>query len=137
MVQKEIADRLLAGTHCKEYGILSVLAGSHAKIIRLFNVKRNNFYPVPKVDSSIIKMEMVENIDDISDYAIFQKIVRGCFNTRRKMLQNSLKRYLSAGIINKIKSVPLTVRPEELSIQDFKNLANETARLTENNHNNN
>ena len=74
-------------------------------------------------------MEMLENINDIDNYAIFNKIVHVCFNTRRKMLQNSLKRFLSADIINQIKSVPLTARPEELTIQDFKNLTNETLRI--------
>jgi 16S rRNA (adenine1518-N6/adenine1519-N6)-dimethyltransferase len=125
MVQKEIADRLLAHICCKEYGILSILVGYHARILNLFNVKRENFYPEPKVDSTVIKMEMYKARNSISDYPLFNRIVHVCFNTRRKMIQNSLKRLLPPDAIVKIKTVPLTARPEELSIQNFIALTNE------------
>ena len=125
MVQKEIAGRLLANTRSKAYGILSILIGCHAKISKLFHVSRNNFFPVPKVDSTVIRMEMNKDRNGIINYQLFQKIIHSCFNTRRKIMHNSLKKILPVEFITCIKSVPLTARPEELTIQDFKNLTNE------------
>jgi 16S rRNA (adenine1518-N6/adenine1519-N6)-dimethyltransferase len=129
MVQKEIAERLLADTCCKAYGILTVLAGYHAKIRKLFDVKRAYFYPQPQVDSTVIKMEMGPGKHSVSDYHLFRSIVHLCFNTRRKMMQNSLKKILSKDEMNKIKSVPLTARPEELSLQHFLALTDEIAGI--------
>lgn len=129
MVQKEVAKRILAKTNCKDYGIFSVMIQSKADVRLLFDVKRNNFYPVPNVDSSVIRLDFRQKADDIIDYKLFSKIVHECFKTRRKMLHNSLKRIVKENYIERIESVPLSVRPEELSIKDFKNLSNELYRI--------
>jgi 16S rRNA (adenine1518-N6/adenine1519-N6)-dimethyltransferase len=125
MVQKEIADRLTAAPRSKEYGILTVLIGSKATIRRIRNVSRKNFFPKPKVDSTVLELIFKHKIEDVSDETLFRQIVRQSFNTRRKMLHNSLKRILNTDILDQITSVPLTARPEELTIADFKKLANE------------
>ena len=91
--------------------------------------KRKNFYPVPNVESAVIRLDLRQRTDDIIDYKFFSKIVHECFKTRRKMLHNSLKRIVNENQIERIESVPLSVRPEVLSIQDFKNLSNELSRM--------
>jgi 16S rRNA (adenine1518-N6/adenine1519-N6)-dimethyltransferase len=130
MVQKEIADRLTASPRNKEYGILTVLIGSKTEIYPMFNVSSKNFFPKPKVDSTVLKLLFKEKNEDVFDEDLFRLIIRQSFNTRRKMLHNSLKRILNSDILNKISSIPLTARPEELTIADFKKLANEVHQMT-------
>jgi 16S rRNA (adenine1518-N6/adenine1519-N6)-dimethyltransferase len=129
MVQKEVANRISAKTNCKDYGIFSIMIQSKADVKLLFDVERNNFYPVPNVDSAVIRLDFSQKTNDIIDYNFFSKIVHECFKTRRKMLHNSLKRIINENQIARIESVPLSLRPEELSIQDFKNLSNELSRM--------
>jgi 16S rRNA (adenine1518-N6/adenine1519-N6)-dimethyltransferase len=124
MVQKEVADRLLAETRTKEYGILSVFIQSLSEVKRLFDITRDNFYPVPKVDSSVISIDLKSDNEGIEDYQLFKKIVKTSFQSRRKMLRNSLKKILNAWGIDNINSISLEVRPEELSAEQFKILSN-------------
>ena len=130
MVQKEIADRLTAVPGTKAYGILTVLLGSKTEIQRLFTVSRKNFLPRPKVDSAVIRLTFNEHIEGIVNEELFRQIVRHTFNTRRKMLHNSLKKFLNSDILETITSVRMTARPEELNIEAFKRLSNEIAQKT-------
>jgi 16S rRNA (adenine1518-N6/adenine1519-N6)-dimethyltransferase len=125
MLQKEVANRLVAATKTKDYGILSIFVGLHCKIRRLFDVNRENFYPIPNVDSAVVCLDfdIVENIN--CDYDLFKKIVKTGFNSRRKKLRNSLKKLLISYDINYVSSISLDKRPEELTIEDFKILTNE------------
>jgi 16S rRNA (adenine1518-N6/adenine1519-N6)-dimethyltransferase len=125
MVQKEVANRLIAKTKTKDYGILTIFVGYHSNIQRLFDVTRENFYPIPNVDSSVVCLDfkVIENKN--FDYSLFKKIVKTGFNTRRKMLRNSLQKMLNSNDIKNLSSISLDKRPEELSIEDFKLLTNE------------
>ncbi len=125
MVQKEVASRLVAETKTKDYGILTIFVGFHSKVQRLFNVNRENFYPVPNVDSSVVCLDFDILQNKTFDYRLFKKIVRTGFTSRRKMLRNSLKKLLILSDIDEISSISLDRRPEELSIEDFKILTNE------------
>ncbi|MCK4754161.1 MAG: ribosomal RNA small subunit methyltransferase A [Calditrichia bacterium] len=125
MVQKEVANRLVAETKTKDYGILTIFVSFHSKVQRLFNVDRENFYPVPNVDSSVVYLDFDILQNKTFDYRLFKKIVRTGFNSRRKMLRNSLKKLLILNEIDEISSILLDRRPEELSIEDFKILTNE------------
>jgi 16S rRNA (adenine1518-N6/adenine1519-N6)-dimethyltransferase len=125
MVQKEVASRLVAETKTKDYGILTIFVGFHSKVQRLFNVNRENFYPVPSVDSSVVCLDFDILQNKNFDYRLFKKIVRTGFASRRKMLRNSLKKLLILSDIDEISSISLDRRPEELSIEDFKILTNE------------
>lgn len=129
MIQKEVAERLIAEKDSKEYGILSILVNAQAKVEKLFVVKRNNFFPQPKVDSMVIRLEFFKEGSDIENYDLFKKIVKSCFNNRRKMLKNSLRKLLDKQKLKEIKSVSLNLRPENLSIAEFLNLSNEIAQF--------
>jgi 16S rRNA (adenine1518-N6/adenine1519-N6)-dimethyltransferase len=130
MVQKEIAERLTASPKTKAYGILTVMLGSKTRIQPLFNISRKNFFPMPKVDSTVIKLDFQEKIDGVNDENLFRTIVRQTFNTRRKILHNSLKKIVNSDILAKLSSVSLSARPEELTIAEFKRLSNEIHHLT-------
>ncbi len=129
MVQKEVAKRIVAKPSSKDYGIPSVFSQTYADVEYLFDVKPGNFFPVPAVDSAVFRLKFFNEIKDINNINLFRKIVRSTFNTRRKMLRNSLSRTFDKSAVYSLTSVNLSRRPEELSIQDFKNVANELENL--------
>jgi 16S rRNA (adenine1518-N6/adenine1519-N6)-dimethyltransferase len=129
MVQQEVAERLLAVPHSREYGIPTVLFGFYAQIVRLFKISRQNFFPVPKVDSTVLLFNFRERNHDIPDHNLFTQVVRQCFQMRRKIIQNNLRKFLKEEWVKKIKSVPLTVRAEDLSVADYVKLTNEIYSL--------
>lgn len=125
MMQKEVAQRLTASPGNKDYGILSVISQTYSKVEYLFEVKRGNFYPVPKVDSAVLRLSFYETIQDIDDEAFYRRLVRLVFNQRRKMLRNSLSRIFEKSIVYSLTPHYLNRRPEELTVEEFKSLVNE------------
>ena len=130
MTQKEVAVRLAAAPGSKDYGILSVITQTFALTRYLFEVKRGNFFPRPNVDSAVGQLDFYPQVEGLDDERLFRKVVRHCFNFRRKMLRNSLSRIFDKSVVYSLNSVDMDLRPEQLSVQDFKNLANELNRLT-------
>lgn len=90
MMQKEVAERLVAEASSKEYGILSVQTQLFSTPEILFDVHPHSFNPPPKVMSSVIKLHFDKPDLPVSDDMI-KKVVRTAFNQRRKKLSNSLK----------------------------------------------
>ena len=125
MAQKEVARRIAARPSTKDYGILAVLCQTYARTEYLFEVKPGNFFPAPAVDSAVFRLTFYPQVRDLQDEAFFRRLVRGVFNTRRKMLRNSLGRIYDKSIVYSLESVSLDRRPEELTVQEFKLLANE------------
>jgi 16S rRNA (adenine1518-N6/adenine1519-N6)-dimethyltransferase len=96
MLQREVGERLVAPPSCKEYGILSVFCRLHFDIYREFLVRPGSFYPVPKVDSVVLRFDsLAAPRVDVGDEAFFRQVVRSAFGQRRKTLWNCLK---SAGL---------------------------------------
>jgi 16S rRNA (adenine1518-N6/adenine1519-N6)-dimethyltransferase len=125
MMQKEVAKRLTASVkENKEYGIPSVLCQTYSDIEYLFDVKRGNFSPVPKVDSAVVKFVFKKEIAGLENEDIFKKIVRATFNYRRKTLRNTLSRIFDKTVVYSLNEFDLSKRPENLSIEEFKRLAN-------------
>jgi 16S rRNA (adenine1518-N6/adenine1519-N6)-dimethyltransferase len=91
MVQKEVADRLVSAPGSKEYGSLSVLVQAAMEIERVATVSRNCFFPVPNVDSAIIRLKPRKKvIVTIRLSATFERVLRASFGQRRKTLLNAL-----------------------------------------------
>jgi 16S rRNA (adenine1518-N6/adenine1519-N6)-dimethyltransferase len=90
MMQKEVAERLIAEPSSKEYGILSVQTQLFCSPEILFEVSRNSFSPPPKVTSAVIKLKFDKPKLAFSDQTL-KTVVRTAFNQRRKKLSNSLK----------------------------------------------
>ena len=130
MTQKETAERIAALPGSKDYGILSVISQTYGRVEFLFHVKRGNFFPVPSVDSAVLRIDFFNEINGVDNTDLFRQLVRGAFNYRRKMLRNSLSRIFDKSVVNSLNSAFLEARPESLSVQDFKNLANEINSLT-------
>ena len=90
MMQKEVAERLVAKPSTKEYGILSVQTQCMSTPELLFDVSPNSFNPSPKVMSSVIRLTFNKPKLLCSD-KMLKSVVRTAFNQRRKKLSNSLK----------------------------------------------
>ncbi|MEJ5285644.1 MAG: SSU rRNA (adenine(1518)-N(6)/adenine(1519)-N(6))-dimethyltransferase [Candidatus Kapaibacterium sp.] len=126
MVQREVANRIVAKPKTKDYGILSVLIQTFSNVKKLFDVSPQCFFPQPKVYSSVIKIEFKDNFLEFSNYLFFKEIVKLSFNQRRKILSNNLFKRLGLDdktIANdEILFEFSSKRPEELSSNDFLNL---------------
>lgn len=90
MMQKEVAQRLVASPSTKDYGILSVQTQLMSTPELLFDVSPNSFSPPPKVMSSVVRLTFDKQALACSDKAL-KSVVRTAFNQRRKKLSNSLK----------------------------------------------
>ena len=118
MVQKEVAQRLVAKASTKEYGRLTVVVGAYLDVEYCFSIPPTVFIPRPKVNSAFIRFTKKKHalIED-SKYVKFNNVVRVAFNQRRKMLKNSLKGW---DIPDKVKEkINFSRRPETLSIEEF------------------
>ncbi len=121
MVQKEVANRLVAKTSTKAYGRLTVVVGAYLNIEAMFSIPPDVFIPKPKVESAFIHLtKKAKPLIDDKNYIQFNKIVSSAFNQRRKMLKNSMKSWDFSDQI--IKNIDFTRRPETLSIKEFASL---------------
>jgi 16S rRNA (adenine1518-N6/adenine1519-N6)-dimethyltransferase len=92
MVQREVAERIISLPGNRDYGSLSVFVQIYCKARRLFNVPPGAFRPSPKVDSSILHLEILdEPVLPVKDKALLYRVVRAAFAQRRKTIMNSLK----------------------------------------------
>ena len=92
MVQKEVADRLLASPKNKEYGYMTLVIDYYFDTKRVCNVSKNSFRPAPKVDSSVISFVPKQSKETINEEKYFN-FLKECFNQKRKTLRNNLKSY--------------------------------------------
>lgn len=90
MVQKEVADRLVARPGSKAYGGLSVLVAVHARVRYLGTVKPGSFHPPPKVSAAFVGFELRATDLDPPALDRFNRLVRLAFARRRKTLRNNL-----------------------------------------------
>jgi 16S rRNA (adenine1518-N6/adenine1519-N6)-dimethyltransferase len=116
MLQKEVAERICAGPGSKTYGILSVLLQAFYRTEYLFTVPEHVFSPPPKVKSGVIRLirNDVKNLD--CDEVLFFRVVKACFNQRRKTLRNSVR---AAFDLMRDDYHEFGLRPEQLSVNQF------------------
>lgn len=119
LIQKEVADRLLNLPNNKDYGFMTVVLNLAFALSRVVNVDKSAFWPVPKVDSAIIKLETrdrgISQIKDIEKLIVF---VREIFQKRRKKLSTILTGKISKDELEALNIDP-NARPEQLSHQQF------------------
>jgi 16S rRNA (adenine1518-N6/adenine1519-N6)-dimethyltransferase len=126
MIQKEVADRLVAAPATAEYGAITASCAYWADIEKVFNVSPANFIPPPKVTSSVIRMNIhKEPPVSVQSAENLFRVIRGAFAKRRKTLSNSL-----AGETSKLTKAEIEatlvhlgyradVRGETLGLSDF------------------
>jgi 16S rRNA (adenine1518-N6/adenine1519-N6)-dimethyltransferase len=94
MLQKEVAERIVAAPGGKQYGVLSVLLQLYCDASIRFLVPPSSFYPRPKVESAVVRFDFLEKPRvGIKDEALFRKVVKASFGHRRKTLKNALKNF--------------------------------------------
>jgi len=131
MMQKEVADRILAGPGSKTYGGLSVVVNYYCEAIRVSNVSPNCFVPKPAVISTVLKFIKDEKPKvKIKDKELFFKVIKAAFAQRRKKISNSVANTLYLGItkedveqILEHMGLDTLIRAERLSINDFAKLS--------------
>ena len=121
MLQKEVAERICAKPGSKSYGILSVLLQAFYSAEYLFSVSNAVFVPLPKVQSGVIRLKrnQVKNLS--CDEELFIRVVKACFNQRRKILRNSVR---SAFDLKRDDFHEFHMRPEQLTVGQFVTLTN-------------
>ena len=135
MLQREVADRLLAGPGSREYGVLSVLMQYSADVERLLNLPPGAFRPSPKVHSALVRLRFRDPVVPARDPVLFAALVQAVFTRRRKTMANALLAYQPAQPIGDRPRPPSPAdalaragldgrrRPETLAVADFVRLA--------------
>lgn len=121
MLQKEVAERICAGPGSKTYGILSVLLQAYYTTEYLFTVPEHVFSPPPKVKSGVIRLTRNNTKHLDCDEKLFMRVVKACFNQRRKTLRNSVR---AAFELKRDDYHEFGLRPEQLSVNHFIELTN-------------
>lgn len=129
MVQKEVAERMVAQPGGKDYGALSVSIQYYTEPEIAFIVPPESFIPAPNVDSAVIvcKRRTVPPVE-VCDEKLFFKVVKAAFSVRRKMLSNALKNMgissVQAAAWLERAGIDPKRRGETLSLADFASLTN-------------
>jgi 16S rRNA (adenine1518-N6/adenine1519-N6)-dimethyltransferase len=130
MLQREVADRLVAGPGSKEYGVLSILIQHRADVETVLKLPAGAFRPPPKVLSSLVRLRFREPRPAVRDAAMFERIVHAVFTRRRKTMANALLaledgRPVALRPADALAAAGLdgSRRPETLSIAEFAHLA--------------
>lgn len=128
MMQREVAERIVAPPGGKDYGALTIGVSYYVDTALIGILSPDNFFPAPQVDSALLKLTMREKPRVlVNDEAYFFRVVREAFRGRRKMLKNSLRRFASPEILSTA-FAELNIAPqrraETLDITEFAALAN-------------
>jgi len=127
MLQKEMADRLLAQPASDAYGALGVMVALHADVTPVVRARASAFHPAPKVDSTVVKLTMLAAPRHAVDEGAYGRTVHAAFGQRRKTLRNALRSaFADAAIDAALGRLGLDGRRrgETLSTAEFAALAN-------------
>jgi 16S rRNA (adenine1518-N6/adenine1519-N6)-dimethyltransferase len=141
MLQREVADRLVASPGTREYGVLSILIGHAAGVERLFTLPPGAFRPMPKVHSAVVRLRFHPPDPPATDPRVFAAIVQAIFTRRRKTLANALLAYPAAGgpktgrpslvpEVLRLADLDGRLRPETFSITELVRLADAFASVS-------
>ena len=136
MVQKEVADRLIATPGGKDAGAITYSVYYYATSESILEVPKNSFIPEPEVTSKVIKLILRKTPPvSVKNKEVMFRIIKSSFMRRRKTLLNALtntKVFLNKEegirILNKL-NLPYDIRAEKLTLQDFANLTDEYLNL--------
>jgi 16S rRNA (adenine1518-N6/adenine1519-N6)-dimethyltransferase len=121
MVQREVAERLVARPGGKEYGLPSVVAGIHTLGTIAFRVPPQVFYPAPGVESAVVVLDRID-APESAERAI--EIASNGFGQRRKMLRRSLSSVFDDPVSKlEMAGIDPTARAEDLTPADYVRLA--------------
>lgn len=133
MIQKEIGERIMAQPNSKIYNSFSVVCQFYSDIEKICYVGRNNFIPIPKIDSVVLKFKLNKKYPMIINDKEFINFIRIMFTTKRKTILNNLgsvihNKNLAKNILIKL-NYTLNLRSENLSLNNFYILYNEIKKI--------
>ncbi len=130
MLQKEMAERICALPGTENYGAMTVTLNLYFAPLRLFDIDRSCFYPVPEVKSTFLKLTRRDPGPDARTVELFHALVKSAFWGRRKPLASALVRspHLRMGKAAALEAcrtagIDSTLRGENLALDDFLRLA--------------
>ncbi|MBI4125000.1 MAG: ribosomal RNA small subunit methyltransferase A [Deltaproteobacteria bacterium] len=126
-LQKEVAARLTAKAGTKDYGILAILLATRIACKKIFDIEPGSFIPPPKVTSTAVRLTFLKQSPHvIHNLKLFRQVVKEAFGTRRKTIQNALKKLLKNGRIKPWETAQIDpkLRPEQIPIEGYVRLAN-------------
>jgi 16S rRNA (adenine1518-N6/adenine1519-N6)-dimethyltransferase len=128
MLQREVADRLLARPGSKDYGVLTVLIRHVATVERLLQLPAGAFRPAPKVLSSVVRLQFHAPAPAVRDPRVFAAMTQAMFTRRRKTMANALLAYSGAsstppGAALALAGIDPQRRPETLAVDEIARLA--------------
>ena len=131
MFQREVADRIVAEPGDSNYGKLSLMARLYSDVHRAMTLPPGAFVPPPKVRSAVVQFRLLDEtrIADDEVRRVFCRIVSAAFQARRKTLANGLSamgcdKTLVESILRSLQ-LPEKIRPQRVSFDDFKTIAEE------------
>jgi len=117
LIQREVAERLVASPGTRDYGFLTVHTALFAQVRRLFHVKPAAFDPPPKVDSSVVLLEPRHADLGIGDIDSFVRFIGLCFRHKRKTIRNCLVETYGKDVIDSWPEAGL--RAEQIPLEGF------------------
>jgi len=128
MLQREVADRIVAEPGGADYGAMSIQVQLLADVERVLSLPPGAFRPPPKVHSAVVRLRFRAPRVDVGALDVFERVVRGLFLQRRKTLANALKPVAasfgrSAAEILERTQLDGSRRPETLSLADMARLS--------------
>ena len=126
MFQKEVADRILAEVNSSKYGRLSILTAWKMKVHKIMDISPENFFPQPKVKSSLLYFEPKDKCFKLNNPRILENVTNIFFQNRRKMIKKPLNILFKnrSEIIKKL-DIDLNCRPQNLKPLIFFKIAKE------------
>ena len=126
MFQKEVADRIVAGSNNSKYGRLSILTNWKLNVKKIIDIKPQSFSPRPKIDSSLLLFTPKENSFELKDAKNLEMITRVFFSQRRKMLKKPFNQIFNNAkeVANKF-NIDLNLRPQNLEPEIYFKLTKE------------
>ena len=133
MLQKEVADRLVARPSTSEYGVLTLTTALGADVAALLELPPGAFRPAPKVRSTVVRLAFRPPPPEVHHPQLVVDIVRAMFTQRRKMISNALSGFASARGLSSHEALATAGldsrrRPETLELADVARLADVFAR---------
>lgn len=126
MLQKEVADRLVAKPRGEQYGYLTLYTQLYATARTLMTLDPRSFYPPPKVRSAVVVLDPVQP-DIRCERDKLQQLISASFRMRRKKLVNNLTEWPRDAVLHALRSAGIdeTARAEELSLKQFDSICAE------------
>lgn len=138
MVQKEVAQRIVAKPGGKDFGSLTLFVQLFYEATRAFDLRPGSFFPAPKVSSSVVHLtRRAQPLVSDADFPALRRLTAACFRWRRKQLLRILREEYQltqeiAGHLCRRVGIEATRRPEQLAVTDFVALAKDLSCLASN-----